>query len=206
MRLTYRLSCIVIRVLARLFFGLVVEGIEKVPKQGRLLIAANHQSYLDPPILGACLPREVSYFAKAQLFRRPILGAVIRYYNSIPVQRFGLDLKALRAASQVLNNEGGLILFPEGTRSRTGDFREGAGGVGMLAKQTDTPVLPVYIKGTKGCWRRIFRRGTIRLFFGDLIRFSDLSSVKGKSRDDYQAFSRLIMERIAALKAVNDVE
>ncbi|MCX6641488.1 MAG: lysophospholipid acyltransferase family protein [bacterium] len=202
MRLTYRLAWVLIRTFGWTLFGFKIRGTKKIPMQGRIIFAANHRSNLDPPILGASLPRETYYMAKAQLFEKPILGRLVKHYNSIPVKRSGQDLEALRATARVLESENGVIMFPEGTRSFTENFLPVTAGVGFLAAQTDSPVFPVYIGGTPVNFKRIFIRKPIKVIVGDPLRFSELFTDPGQNkREAYLAFSQKIMDEIAALKA-----
>ncbi len=203
MRFDYYLICLLIRSLAKLFFGLQIKGMENLPRQGRLLIAANHQSYLDPPLLGASIPREIHYMAKAQLFRKALLGPLIRHLNAIPVTRSGQDLASIRLAGRILENEGALLVFPEGTRSRTGTFLKATGGLGLLARQTQAPVLPIYIHGTHGFWRRPFRSGRLKITCGQALEYPPANVNHSTGAEAYRAFSELVMQKIAELKAAN---
>lgn len=201
MQLTYWMSTLLIRIFTRILFGLRVQGSDKIPRNGHAIIAANHQSYLDPPILGACLKREVRFLAKSYLFRWPILGPIIRHFKAIPVGHADLDLIALRNAANFLEDGGIVILFPEGGVSQTGDFQQGEGGVGFLAGQTNADVYPVYIGNTRGAWRRMLKRKNIEVIFGDPIRFANFNA--DRKRQAYLAFSNQVMEQIAALKVAS---
>ena len=204
MRLTYRLSALGVRLLARLLIGLRVRGVEKIPERGKLIIAANHQSYLDPPILGACLRREVHYLAKADLFKYPVFGTIIRHLNALPLKRKDPDIQAVRQAVEILQGGEAIVLFPEGGLGPTVDLRRAYSGVGFLAYQTGADVYPVYIKNTRKAWARVFKRCPIEINFGDPIRCGKLSTGDtNKKQDAYLAFSTEVMQRIAALKAVN---
>lgn len=188
------------RGLIRLLFGLKLYGLENLPRTGGLVIAANHQSYLDPPILGGTVPREIHFMAKATLFRKPVLGPLIRYLNSIPVTRSGQDLTSLRAALDVLEAGGALLIFPEGTRSRTGQFLKATGGIGLLIRQSGVPVLPVYIQGTRGALRRIFKHRGLKVYFGLPLDTGNFEQRFGTGSQAYRAFGEYVMSRIAALK------
>ncbi|HEX7343383.1 MAG TPA: lysophospholipid acyltransferase family protein [bacterium] len=201
MSVLYHSIVIFVRNTGKAFFGLTVEGLEHVPSQGKVLIAANHQSYLDPPLLGSVLPREINYLAKVELFRNPLFGALLRHLNCIPINRSGQDMESLRRAIRVLDSGGALLVFPEGTRSRRGDFLRPTRGLGLLAKQSGAPVVPAYIHGTRGFWRRLFRPGGLRVVFGEPLHFSAFNVEQLKGGDRYQAFSDEVMQIIAALKA-----
>ena len=114
------------------FATLEVEGWENVPA-GACLFASNHQSMLDPPLLGSCLPREISFIARRTLFDNPVFGFVIRACHSIPVDRGEADIGAIRAALAALAAGEGLLIFPEGTRSHDGVITSPKAGAGLLA-------------------------------------------------------------------------
>ncbi len=202
MRLTYRFCIFTIRWVIRIVFGLEVRGLEKIPKQGRAIIAANHQSYLDPPVIGSNIRRELKYLTKEELLRIPILGGFLRYIGCIPVRRSSLDLEALRRAARILEGDEALLLFPEGHRGRTEGLRPGLGGVGFLASQTNSDVYPIYLENTRGSWKRLIKREKIQMIVGDPIRFSQYQNLtSGKKSEAYRAFSEEVMNQIAAMKA-----
>ena len=204
MRFTYRCCALFVRYVLKLLFGMKAEGLGRIPMQGRVIVAANHRSYLDPPILGSSLWREVRFLAKEELFRIPVLNRIIRHLGAIPIRRSKLDLEALRRATEILDSGQALLLFPEGHRSRDGKLQQGLGGVGYLAVQTSTDVYPVYIKNSRGSWSRIIKRERIRVFIGDPIRAHDLPDQDGMTRRQiYQAFSEKVMNAIAALEEEN---
>ncbi len=134
--------------LMRAWFGLRVRGAEHVPASGPALIVSNHQSILDPPVIGGAARRQIYFLAKAELFRIPMFGSLIRALHARPVRREGSDPGALRTAAQLLGEGKALLVFPEGTRSLNGRLGEGKPGVGMLAVTSGAPVVPVYVSGT----------------------------------------------------------
>lgn len=201
MKAGYRLIHHLARGLLKLAFGLKIQGLDQVPRTGKLIIAANHQSYLDPPVIGGTAPREIHFMAKATLFRIPVLGPLIHYLNSIPVTRSGQDLASLRAALEVLEKNGALLIFPEGTRGRTGQFLRATGGIGLLVKQSQAPVLPVYIQGTRGALWRIFRHRGIWVFYGEPLGTADFEGRFGSGSPAYRAFGEFILGKIGELKA-----
>jgi 1-acyl-sn-glycerol-3-phosphate acyltransferase len=200
MKVDYWFASLLIRAVAKLFLGLKVIGLENIPGRGKLIIAANHQSYLDPPIIGACIPREIHYMAKAELFRKPVLGKLIRRWNSIPVKRSGQDFASLKAATGILKRDGALLVFPEGTRSRTGEFLQPTGGLGFLAAVSGADVLPVFVSGTRGAWRRVLRRTGIKVIIGKPIHLDPKDVEHSTAKQKYQAMSNRIMQAIADLK------
>ena len=183
----------------RVFFRLRVVGAEHVPREGAALLAANHVSLLDPPVVGAAAPRPLHFMAKAELFRLPLLGTLIRRLNAHPVEREGADAGALRHALLLLREGQALLVFPEGTRGTEGRLQPGRPGAGMLAALSEAPVVPVYVQGTghalpRGAGRP--RRASITVRYGPALRFA---RARGKHR--YQEISDQIMAAIGRLKA-----
>jgi 1-acyl-sn-glycerol-3-phosphate acyltransferase len=173
-------------------------GLENVPSSGPAILAANHMSFLDPPVVGAPLRRELHFMAKAELFRVPGLGGVIRRLNAHPVDRSGSDSGALRLAIRLLEDGQALLLFPEGTRGTRETLRHAQAGTGMLAALSEAPVVPVYIEGTARALPRgavCPRPARITVTYGSPVRFA---RERGKSR--YQAISDEIMAAIGRLQ------
>jgi 1-acyl-sn-glycerol-3-phosphate acyltransferase len=124
-------------------------GLENVPCAGPLLVASNHLSNADPIILEAAFPRPLFFLGKAELFRNPLFCWVLRRFGAIPLERGTADRAALRRARAVLEQGIALGIYPEGVRSRTGALVKGLPGAGLIALQSDAPVLPVAIYGTE---------------------------------------------------------
>jgi 1-acyl-sn-glycerol-3-phosphate acyltransferase len=183
----------------RLICGFRSVGADHVPREGAVLLAANHVSVLDPPVVGAGAKRPLHFMAKAELFRIPFLGWLIRNLNAYPVEREGADVAALRHAKLLLREGKALLVFPEGTRGTEGVLAPGRAGAGMLAAHSEAPVVPVYIQGTG----RVLPRGATRLHrvpilvaYGPPLRFT-----RGRGKQRYQEISDEIMAAIARLKA-----
>ena len=129
--------------------GLNVEGRENIPGKGAIIVAPNHKSYWDPPVIGTAVNnRIIHYMAKEELFKNPIFGWIIRQFGTFPVKRGTVDRQAVRQAVRELKSGNPLGIFPEGTRIK----REGLGrfhsGMASLALMTGTPVVPVAVIGT----------------------------------------------------------
>lgn len=165
-----------------------VVGRDNVPRTGPLILAPNHASFADPPIVGSQLPRSLFYMGKEELFRVPIFGWLIRQVNAFPVRRAEGDIAAIKAAERILNAGGALIVFPEGRRQRTGRLGAPKRGVGLLATRTGVPVLPVYIHNS----HRILRLARLTVVFGQ-----PLSIAPGESAE---IFSQRVMDAIRQLK------
>ncbi|MBI2178141.1 MAG: 1-acyl-sn-glycerol-3-phosphate acyltransferase [Candidatus Tectomicrobia bacterium] len=127
--------------------GAEVTGLEHVPRQGPLIVAPTHRSYLDPVILSAFLPRALYYMAKSELFEQPILRPAIRFFGAFPVDRDTARGSTFRTALRLLRLGGAVAVFPEGgIVEKMGD--EMKAGVGTLASMSAAPVLPVYVAGS----------------------------------------------------------
>jgi len=168
-------------------------GVERVPLQGPLIVAANHLSYLDPPVLGIYLPRMLHYMAKRELFAVPGLGAAIAAVGAFPVDRGGNPMGAIRRSVEVLREGKAIAIFPEGTRNFAGDAPIQA-GVSLLASLARAPVVPACIVGSDRA--RSFARITV--VYGDPLRDA---CADGLSRADIEPFAQRVMAAIRALRA-----
>ena len=184
----------------KLLFRLEARGTEHVPAHGPLLIVSNHSSVLDPPLVGGMTPRRLTFLAKAELFRIPGFGWLIRRLGAQPLRRDGADPSALRAAQRVLQGGGALLVFPEGTRGEEGVLREAKSGAALLAMQTGVPVVPVYVRGSGRAWprgRRFPRPAKVRVAFGPPLRFPRPTG--GDKKEYYDTVSHDMMAAIAQL-------
>src|SRR5882672_7739204 len=130
---------------------------ERVPTHGPVILAANHASFLDPPLVGSGLHRDINYLARKTLFRYPVLGAILRGVNAVPVDRDGGGAAGLKAIMDRLHAGGAIILFPEGTRSRDGKLQPARSGIGLTVIKSTAPVVPVRVFGTYEAWGRNVR-------------------------------------------------
>src|SRR5207247_4163261 len=129
------------RLLFKLYFRWRVYNKERVPLTGPVILASNHASYLDPPLVGAGVQRGINYLARENLFRFPIVGWVLRKWNSVPVDREGGGAKGLRAILDRLLAGGAIILFPEGTRTRDGNLQPARAGIGLTVIKSAAAVV-----------------------------------------------------------------
>jgi 1-acyl-sn-glycerol-3-phosphate acyltransferase len=181
----------------RLLFRLEGRGTHHVPARGPVLLVANHSSFLDPPLVGGVAPRQLSFMAKAELFRVPLLGALIGRLNARPVRREGADAGALRTALRILQDGGVLLMFPEGTRGAEGVLREPKPGAAMLAVLSGAPVVPVFITGSGRAWPRgqaLPKPAKVVVTFGAPMVF-ERRGPDGRKMD-YAAVSRRMMAAI----------
>lgn len=199
MKPLYRFCWIVIRSFLVLYCRLRINGKENVPSEGGIIIASNHIAAGDPPFVGSSLQREVYYLAKRELFQNPLLRTLIKNLNAIPVNRGVFDLNALARSEEILQKGFGLILFPEGTRSKTGELGRGRPGIGMLARHAMVPIVPTYIQNSKRFLRLPFIGKRLIVSFGKPLSKEWLSKTPD-DKEGYRAIVREVMERIRFLK------
>lgn len=182
----------------KVFNRLEVVGSENVPRKGGVIVAANHISYLDPPLIGAALKRRATYIAKKELFSIPLLGSFIRWF-SFSVNRDKVQPSTIKEAVSRLKEGEVVVLFPEGGRSAHGDLLDARRGIGMIAAISGMPVVPALIEGSDRALpvgARFLRPAKIRVVFGSPVEVD----TKEKGKDVQERISREIMERIKSLK------
>ena len=195
----YAILWVLARTVARLFFGFRVVG--SVPKQGGLLVAANHASYFDIPLLGCGMFRRAWYLGRSDLFVPGVKG-ILQWLGWIPLKLGRLDRKAFDRAIALIKAGKVVVIFPEGGRSLDGRLRNAKAGLGMIVAQTGCPVVPAYLKGTfdvlpTGAKRPRFH--PVSVSFGPPLSFPGVNT---QTKAFYQEVSRIVMERIAALGGV----
>lgn len=184
-----------VRGLAAATKGLRLEGLENLPAAGPVLVAVNHVSVIEGPLVGSVVGRvrRPSFLGKEELFRVPLLGWCLRNLDCIPLDRARGDVRALRSALAVLAGGGCLIVFPEGTRSRDGKPGKPKAGVGLLARQSGAAVVPVRARNTGSAFSG---ERPFRLTFGAPLRApGDPADPKEADR----AFAEAVMAAIFAL-------
>lgn len=132
-----------------------VEGTANLPREGAVIVIANHQSYWDPVVLGTALSRRVYFMAKEELFQIPLFGLLLRLLGAFPVRREVYDRRAFKMALDHLMRGHVVGIFPEGTRSHTGKLLPAQPGAAMLALRSGAPVVPVALIGTRGLCGRV---------------------------------------------------
>jgi 1-acyl-sn-glycerol-3-phosphate acyltransferase len=183
--------------------GWEVRGREHVPKAGAVIVASNHISFWDPPLVGTAAIRELHFLAKEELFRTFLLGPLIRSFNAIPIRRGVADLSGLTKAMDVLRAGHALIMFPEGTRNRSGKLQAARPGVGMLAVATDARIVPAYIVGSDRPGKWLLRQTKLRVAFGPSRTWRELAGPEAHlepGRALYQGVGNGVMREIAALR------
>jgi 1-acyl-sn-glycerol-3-phosphate acyltransferase len=188
----YAFAKVVIGTISRIVWRVRAYGTANVPASGPLLVACNHVSNLDPPLLGAFCPRQISYMAKKELFEIPVLGTLITAVGAYPVDRAGSAASAIKRSVEVLRAGGCVGIFPEGGRNVHGD-KEPRAGVALLASLGRAPVVPACILGSGNAGRL----AAIKVVFGKPIA---LPAGRKATRDDLAKFTADVMGAIAALR------
>ncbi len=186
--------CPIVKPIFRKVFRVEVVGLENVPPEA-CIVASNHRSHLDPPVLNAVFPEPLIFIAKEELFKVPLLGKLLPHMGAIPVKRGSGDLRALELTLSFLERGCKVCIFPEGSRANPGEFLKPKLGVGLLAIKSKKKVLPVYIDGTD----KVMPRGKSLPKLGPTIRV-----VIGKPKDysketNHKEVAIRIMEEIKAL-------
>ena len=207
MTFTYYFWYTLSKIIARSFFSFRVIHGKRLVEEGPVILASNHQSYFDPPLVGICSRRAVYYLARKTLLNIPMLGPLLPFINVIPVDRDGNDMSALKKIIRLVRAGSGVVLFPEGTRSPDGTLQRGKSGVGLIIAKTRAPVQPMRIFGAHSA----FPKGSgkisltpISVIVGEPIRFTDQEldpqSHGGDDRALYQYLSDRVMSAIAELE------
>lgn len=151
-RLAYDFSRIGVRVFGKVLFNLRLRGIDRFPDSGGALVCSNHQSYLDPILLGSLCDRRMNYLARESLFESGIFSALMRFYDAIPVRRDGMSISGLKETLKRLKRGELVVIFPEGTRTEDGRIQPLKSGFCMLARKAKVPLVPVAITGAFDVW------------------------------------------------------
>ncbi len=164
-----------------LLYRLQVRNAKNVPATGPVLIAANHQSYFDPPAIGTRVSsRQIDFVARSGLFTHSLLGGLFRFLNSIPVAEEGPDGAAIKEIIRRLRLGRCVMIFPEGSRTHDGSIQPFKRGVALLVKRAKCPVIPVAIEGAHKAWPREKKRPKllfapkIRVLYGEVISYDEL--------------------------------
>ncbi len=181
-------------------FRVEIRGRENLPPTGKLILAPNHQSNLDPPLVQIAAGRDVFFVAKKQLFRTWWRRLTLEFYHAIPIDRQGLDVQAVKRINALLEQEEALVMFPEGRRSRDGKLLPPRGGVGMLALKTGAAVIPVLIMGTLDATLKPWRRERIFIRFGSPLHPTEVVDPGLPQREKIARMSQVVMDRIRTMQ------
>jgi 1-acyl-sn-glycerol-3-phosphate acyltransferase len=210
--LNYRIIWLLSRLAFATYFRWRVYHPERVPAEGPVILASNHSSFLDPLLVGAGVRRPLNYLARASLFRLPLAGAILRSVNALPVERDAGTGAGLRAILARLRAGGGIVLFPEGTRSPDGRLQPPRAGIGLVVIKSTAPVVPVRVFGTFdafGRHRKIPRPFPVAVKYGLPLDFGPFRAKaagadRGHVKEIYQEVAKAIVKAIADLEMGED--
>jgi len=208
MNIPYFLAWCGFRVLFKVYFRWHVYNAERVPLKGGVILASNHASFLDPPLVGAGVLRGINYLARENLFRFPVMSWVLHQWQVVPVDRDGGGAAGLRAILDRLLAGGAIILFPEGTRTYDGKIQPVRSGIGLTVIKSNAPVVPVRVFGMYEAYGRHLRfprpyRAAVK--YGQPMRFEQLRAEakvcsKPRLKEIYQQVANEIMAAVAKLE------
>ena len=195
----YFLARYVTSVLFKILFRFQVIGKEKVPQTGKLLVCANHSTMADPIFLGSAIPgRQMKFVAKAELFNNKIIGNFLSSLGAFPISRGTGGAEGIQTAMRYLEEGRAVCMFPEGTRSKTGELLQPKNGAAMLAARTECTILPVAITAKDGKRPKVFRKMIIMI--GDPIPYEALGFSGTVGASQYRNATRVIFESIRELR------
>ncbi len=187
-----------IRALARAVFAVIahvhLQGLERVPKEGAFIVASNHLSWIDVPLIPSYFSRPVVYMAKDETFHSKYAW-LVRFMGAFPVKRGEADRQALRAADEQLKAGNILIIFPEGTRSKTHTLATAHAGMGVIALRAGVPIVPVAVWGSEKVLKKFRHR--VNVIYGEPITFKPKGSKI--TREDIDNVTQQVMQKIASM-------
>lgn len=192
----YKFAQTVLPPIFKVLYRYQVIGRENIPGDGSLLLCSNHTSYKDPIFMGIVQRRQVYFMAKKELFKSKFLSKLISMLGAFPVERAG-GISAIKKGIDILEDNGVVGLFIEGTRSKTGELLKPKPGAIMLASETDSTIVPMAIIGKDGKPPKVFRRAYINI--GKPLSVADLGLTENTGMALRQA-SRVVMEKIKVLR------
>lgn len=186
-----------------------VYGAEHIP-EGAALIASNHASYLDPPLLGVSSPADIHFLGKSSLFGHPFFAWLMKKLDTHPIERSATEsgsanLATFKLATKLLREGKKLIAFPEGRRTRNGEFLPVESGIGLLVLRTECKVVPTYLHGTYHLWschRRYPKLwGKTACVFGSALSFDEYFTSDRDKKELKHLIAERVMQQILALQA-----
>lgn len=190
-----------IRLAGRIFFRFRVVHRERMINRGPVILASNHESYLDPPLVGSVADRAIFFLARKTLLHGAFFGWILPKLNVIPVDQEGNDRSALKALIRILRAGEGTLVFPEGERTLDGRLRPPLPGLGFVIAKTLAPVVPMRIFGAREAWPRgsgRVRFCRITVVVGEPIHFT-AADLQPPGKDLYLRLTQRVMDAIAAL-------
>jgi 1-acyl-sn-glycerol-3-phosphate acyltransferase len=201
-RIVYFLQLLV-QVWFRVSLRLHVRGLENIPRTGPVIIASNHVSGYDPFLIGSLMPRVCQYLAKKELFENVFLRLILSFLQAIPVDRYGHSLKGVREIKKALDAGRLVLLFPEGTRSRTGKIGAPKEGVGMLASLAGAVIVPAFIDGLFENRPSLLKRPGVIVTFGKPIYPENFAQAAKGKKERYCRISEEVYRSLVALSGTS---
>jgi len=202
-RVHYAISQLAAWFLFVLIFGFRCFGRDRIPRRGGCIIACSHQSFLDPIIIGFSSSRAVNYLARSTLFKNSLFAALIRSYGAMELEREEADVKALKKCVERLRRGEIVLLFPEGTRTRTGEIGPLKPGVFLMSSRAGVPVVPAAVDGSLKSWPRgkIFPRpASVRIAYGEPIYPEKGAASYRKQAEELRDRMKKLQARIACVR------
>lgn len=200
MKTFYTVTHKVLRMMFKKLYKHHVFGEENLP-QGGCILAPNHASFFDPPLIGVSCPEEIHYMARSTLFRHRALRWIIQHLNAVPVSGGGQDLATMKTVLKLLKSDKKVTIFPEGLRTKDGKMGPMKTGVALLSIKSGKPIVPIYIFGTFDIWQRSRRipklSGKTACYFGKSINPTSVSHLEKR-----EALTELTHQLEGALKAL----
>lgn len=190
---------VLLRLIWRIVYRVELSGTENIPDQGGFIAMMNHIYFIDPILVASLAPRFIVIMSKIENYRHPLAGLIVRAYGTFAVRRGELDLSAIRTSLLVLEQGHGLLMAPEGTRSKSHSLQEGKDGLAWLATRAGVPVVPVALSGHEKLWSnaRRLRRTPFRITFGQpfLLKLDP----DRPPRPQLRQMTREVMYRLSAM-------
>ncbi len=194
----FRFAQAVLLLCGTVFFRLRLFYRVRLPYESGAILASNHQSFLDPVLVGLALEKPIHFMARSTLFKNPLFGMLIRSVNAFPVERDTADLKATRETLRRLKNGNFVVMFPEGTRTHDGSVIMPKPGFAMLASRAGVPIVPVVIKNSGLAWGRkdifISRLPRITVIYGEPFRVDRDCAPDDVSKMLYEKWQELMKD------------
>jgi 1-acyl-sn-glycerol-3-phosphate acyltransferase len=198
MRPLYKWSWQFLQIVLKTLFGFRVYDADRVPLNGAVIVASNHISLADPPVVGSAIPREMYYLGKKELFDNILLGAIVGAYNTIPVNRDRPDRAALRRISELLEDGHAVLMFPEGTRGPGDRLLPGKIGLGKLAMDAGVDIVPAHVSSSNCLVKTLRRKRHLTVRFGPPIDAAWIQR-QGRGKKAYRQVVDEVMRRIGDL-------
>ncbi len=195
----WKLAQVIVRVGTTCLFDLKVYGREHVPPEGGALMISNHQSFLDPAVLGAQLWRPMSYLAKAELWDNPVFGWLITRLYAFPVRQGAGDVGAIKETIRRLQEGHLLNIYPEGSRTEDGELLPVQAGAALVIRKAGVPVVPAVVDGSFFAWpkgRLLPQRHPVRVMYGKPMRMDHM-----KPKEIVAEIERIFREMLAELRS-----